>query len=83
MDSAELTDWQAFERIEPWGFEVFEDWFALIACILANQWRGKGKPVSMETFKRTKKSQGKPVEEMTPEEMREEARRLCKALAGG
>lgn len=36
VSSAELTEWMAFYRLEPWGSEV-EDWrFGMVASVIAN-----------------------------------------------
>lgn len=50
LDAAELAEWEAFYAVEPWG-EQRRDWqTALLASILANQWRGKGSPARVKDF---------------------------------
>lgn len=46
-DSRELTEWMAFEHIEPWGQQVEEWRFARLMALVANVNRGsKNDPVA-------------------------------------
>lgn len=51
LTSAELTEWLAYEQLEPWGEERMDWRFAVLDSLLANQWRGRGdRPVMPEAF---------------------------------
>lgn len=48
IGSAELTEWAAYYRIEPFG-QWRDNWHAaIIASMLGNRWRGKTDPVKTE-----------------------------------
>ena len=51
MDSKELTEWQAFSTIEPFGEERQDLRSAMIACTIANANRGPKTPAyKLEAF---------------------------------
>lgn len=50
VDAGELAEWEAYHACEPWGDERGDQQTALLACILANQWRGKGSPAKVKDF---------------------------------
>jgi hypothetical protein len=72
LDSKELTEWMAYEQIEPFG-QSMENWrMAMICCTIANCHRGKNDKV----FK---------VEDFMPssekhEQTWEDHLKLCKVL---
>jgi len=43
LDAAELAEWEALYSVEPWGEVRGDLQTALLAAVLANQWREKGK----------------------------------------
>ena len=51
MSSRELSEWMAFFTLEPWGTEV-EDWrFAMVASTIRNVFRGpKDRPSQPKDF---------------------------------
>lgn len=50
IDARELAEWEILYRAEPWG-ETRGDWqTAMLAALLANQWRGKGTPAKPQDF---------------------------------
>ena len=83
MDAEEWTYWMAKARCRPIG-ETALDWhFATLKTLIANQWRGsKDKAIKPEDLLLGRKKE-KPVEELTPEEIRERAMALVRALGGG
>jgi hypothetical protein len=88
MDSAELTEWLAFYDLEPWGCGVEDARTALVACLLANQWKGKDdKPAAFEDFlpDRGGERAARQVrpEDMTPEEIEEHNARFLAAFSTG
>lgn len=84
LESAEYTDWLAYGRIRPVG-ESAQDWhFATLKTLIANQWRrSKDKPIGPEKLLLAYIKPEKPVEELTPEEVREQAQKFMQALAAG
>ncbi len=44
MSSRELSEWEAFSRLEPFGEDRADFRAAMICCTMANAWRGKGDP---------------------------------------
>jgi hypothetical protein len=51
MDSRELAEWQAYEKIEPFGEWRADLRSAIVASVVANAFRGKdSRPVSPEDF---------------------------------
>jgi len=44
ISSKEISEWMAYNRIEPFGEERADIRSAIIACTLANVYRGKDKP---------------------------------------
>jgi hypothetical protein len=42
IDSAEFAEWMAYERLEPFGEHRADLRSAIVACTMANAWRGKG-----------------------------------------
>jgi len=41
ISSRELTEWQAYFSVEPFGEDRADLRSAIIACVMANAWRGK------------------------------------------
>lgn len=41
MSAAEFAEWQAFDRLEPIGSRREDMRMAVLAALIANQWRGK------------------------------------------
>lgn len=51
MSSGLLTEWEAFFRLEPWGAEVENRRFALVAATIANMLRGeRTRPYKLDDF---------------------------------
>lgn len=68
ISSKELTEWLAFYRTEPFGDVRADLRSAIIACVMANAWRGKNTKVfTVEDFMPKFKSERK--KQQTPEEM--------------
>lgn len=71
IDSQELSEWQIFFGLEPWGTEV-EDWRAgMVAAIIANVNRDEKKqkkPFEPKDF--MPKREQEPEKEQTPEEQK-------------
>jgi len=44
MDSRELSEWMAYEQIEPFGERRADLRSAIIACVIANAWRSPNRP---------------------------------------
>jgi len=66
IDSAELSEWMGFYSIEPFGEERADLRSAIIACTMANAWRGKNqRPFKVSDFI---PNFGEPKEQ-TPEEI--------------
>jgi len=69
IDSAEFSEWQAYERVEPFGEARADLRSGIVASVMANTWRGKDqkahKPSDfMPDFDRAEKEP-----EQSPEEM--------------
>lgn len=43
VDSQEFAGWLAYWTLEPWGEERADLRAAIVACVIANAFRGKGK----------------------------------------
>ena len=66
VSADEFTEWIAFHSLDPWG-RVRQDWgIALLASIVANANRGKGKKFSLQDFMPNWEKAG---EQQTPEQM--------------
>ena len=39
VDARELAEWQAYERLEPWGEQRADLRQAITSCLFANAWR--------------------------------------------
>lgn len=51
MPAGALTEWEAFFRLEPWGNEVENRRFALVAATIANMLRSeKTRPYKLDDF---------------------------------
>jgi len=46
IDSKELTEWQSYYLIEPFGEERADLRSGVLASIMSNAWRGKNTPAS-------------------------------------
>lgn len=44
LSSKELAEWQAYERVEPFGERRMDIRFAMLAMTISNIWRGKNQP---------------------------------------
>ena len=44
ISSKELAEWMAFYKLEPFGEERADIRAAIVACTMANLWRGKSQP---------------------------------------
>ena len=67
MTSREMSEWQAFDRIDPIGDERQDYGSALVAWMVASAFSGKGARPKLEDFmpKWEKRVQGQTQEEMT------------------
>ncbi len=74
IDSRELSEWNAFFELEPWGCEM-EDWrTGLVASTIANVNRDpkkQRKPFEPDDFMPQRKRERKPVPLQSPEEQRQ------------
>jgi hypothetical protein len=50
VSPAEFREWVAFSRSEPFSDQRMEYMLALVACIVANANRGKGRPFKIDEF---------------------------------
>ena len=74
-DSRELSEWQAFYQIEPFGEERADLRSAIIACTMANAWRGK----NQRAFKLTDFMPNfEPPKQQTDAEMKIILKGFCK-----
>ena len=65
MSSAELTEWMAFSRLEPFGSEVGFLGHAIVASTVANSRRNKGqKAYSTDDFMPSFKKKVQTVDQM-------------------
>lgn len=50
LTAQELTLWQAYYRMDPWGGARGDYHAAIVACTVANAMRGKGPPAKLDEF---------------------------------
>jgi hypothetical protein len=50
VDAAELSEWEVLYQTEPWGETRGDMQTALVACVQANVWRGKGPAAKPKDF---------------------------------
>lgn len=82
MSSRELSEWMAYARVEPFGEERADLRSGIVASILANVHRPKGrKPLKPEDFVIT--GDRAPRKRMSADEMLERVRVINKLMGGG
>lgn len=50
VDSLELSEWQIYYAINPFGQRRADMRMARLCSIMANAWRGKGSPIKEDEF---------------------------------
>jgi hypothetical protein len=81
VTSRELTEWMAYERLEPFGEWRADLRAALVAMVMANAWRGKDqKAFTIEDF--MLKFDGEPKRDQTVEDQLRMFELLTGALSG-
>lgn len=69
MDAAEIAEWMAFYRIEPWGEELTDTRWALLTALIYNANRGSGPPKGVDQFQMVRDPEERPP--LTAERIRE------------
>ena len=75
IDSREISEWIAFNNIEPFGEQRADLRAAMIACVMANAWRGKNQPAfKLDDFILN----FDPPKQQSVEEMKKILKEICK-----
>jgi len=66
LSSAELTEWEVYSSIEPWGDELADIHHGILCTVIANSFASlQATTVQLQTRKRAKKQKsGKPTDYM-------------------
>jgi len=81
-DSRELAEWEAYERLEPFG-EQRADWrIAQVACILANVNRKKGAPAFKVDDFMLKTGAAPKTQQVSATDLAQQLKGITRAMGG-
>ena len=82
IDAAEFAEWMAYYSLEPWGQERGDLRAGIVASVIANTQRGKGKAFTPQDFMPQFEAPKRKKKKQTPQEM-QSILRLFTVASGG